>query len=76
MEKVGQLSILLAERLGTGRFGSVFQGKFTNVAEEVAIKKMEKKKVQVDSSFYIKANGYPNIIGYYGTETMDGNEFM
>ena len=53
------------KELGSGRFGAVILGKFKDFNEEVAIKKMEKKKVQVDSSLYLKANGQLNIINYY-----------
>ena len=65
-----------AKELGSGRFSAVILGKFKDFIEEVAIKKMEKKKAQVDSSVYLKANGQLNIINYYGTESTDDNEFM
>ena len=72
VEKVGQLSIFRAERIGTGRFATVFPGKFQDVSKEIVIKMMEKKKVQVDSILYLKANGKPNIINYYGIDSTDG----
>ena len=65
------------ERLGSGRFGSVFPAKLKDVEEEVAVKKMKKKEILVDSSLYRKANGHPNVIGYYGTEcSKDVDELM
>jgi len=57
------------ERLGSGRFGPVFFGRFTDISQnlDVAIKRMRSDKMQVDSSLYVKANGKQNIIKYYGT---------
>ena len=75
MAKIGQLSILCAESLGSGHFGSVFPGKITNVVEEVAIKRMKKDEIEIDSSLYTRANGQPNVIGYYDTDD-DTNKFM
>ena len=71
IERIGRLSILWDERLGSGRFGSVFPGKCKDVQEGVAVKRMEKKKINIDTSLYLKAKRHPNIIGYYETETMD-----
>ena len=71
------MSIFLAESLGTGRFGSVFPGKLKDVREEVAIKKMEKERIQIDSNVYVKLNGQSNVIKYYGTdESTDDDKFM
>ena len=78
-EKIGtHFSILRAERLGIGRFGTVFPGKLKDVAEEVAIKRMEKTNVRVDFGLYVKANEHPNIITYYGTDYSrdEDDEFM
>lgn len=75
VERIGQLSIFHAESLGTGRFGTVFPGKFTGVAEEVAIKKM-KGNVHVNFDTYLKANGHQNIIGYYGTNYSMDHKFV
>jgi len=75
--EIGQLSIFRDERLGSGRFGSVFPGKFKDIEEEIAVKKMKKKEVVIDFSLYRKVNGHPNVIGYYGTEcSTDADEFM
>ena len=77
VEVVGNnLSIFRAESVGYGRFGTVFPGKIKDVKEEVAIKRMEKKKVRVDSSLYLKTNGNPNIVNYYGTDYSTDVEFM
>ena len=74
--KVGQLSIFRAERLGSGRLGGVFTGKIKDVKEEIAIKRMMKKKVRVDFSLCLKTNGNPNIITYYGTDYYSDVQFM
>ena len=74
---VDQLRTLRDERLGSGRYGSVFPGKFLHFPKEVAIKKMEKTKVRVDSRLYVKLNGQPNVIGYYGSSnSTDDLEFV
>lgn len=57
VEEIGQIIILLDERLGSGRFGSVFPVKSKGVTEEIEIKKIEKKKVNVDSSLDMRLNG-------------------
>jgi serine/threonine protein kinase len=75
VENIGRLSIFSAECLGSGRFGSVFPGKFLDVDEEVVIKKIEKSKVQVDSDAYLKANGQQNIVNYYTTDYSTDNKF-
>jgi len=76
MENIGRMSFFSAESLGSGRFGTVYPGKFQDFDEEVAIKKMRKKKVQVDSNLYVKTNGQQNIINYYGTEITEQDEFV
>ena len=40
--------------------------KLKDVEEEVAIKKMMRRNVRIDSSLYVKINGQPNVINYYG----------
>ena len=68
--KIGQQLILYPEKdLGRGRFGAVFTGKFKTV--KVAVKKMKKKEIQIDSILYFQAGGHPNIVNYYGTEETD-----
>ena len=70
VEKVGDLSVFHTERLGSGRFGTtVFIGKYNErtAAEDVAVKRMEKDTIQIDSKVYIIANGQPNVIKYYDT---------
>jgi len=70
VEKIGELSVFHTERLGIGRFGTaVFIGKCNEItaAEDVAVKMMEKDMMRIDSSLYIRANGQPNVIKYYGT---------
>ena len=77
VKRLGKMSIFLAESLGTGRFGSVFPGKLKDVREEVAIKKMWKERIQIDSNVYVKLNGKSNVIKYYGTdESTDDDKFM
>ena len=76
MENIGRMSFSSAERLGSGRFGTVYPGKFQDFDEEVAIKKRWKKNVQVDSNLYVKTNGQQNIINYYGTEITEQDEFV
>jgi serine/threonine protein kinase len=76
-ENIGsQLSIFRNERLGAGRFGTVFPGQINKITEEVAIKKMQKEKVRVDSSLYLKLNECPNVVNYYGTHELKDDEFM
>jgi len=70
MERVGEMSVFHTQKLGLGRFGTaVFIGKYNErtVAEDVAVKKMVKGKIQIDSSLYLRANGQQNVIKYYGT---------
>jgi serine/threonine protein kinase len=69
------MKILLSERLGSGRFGTVFPGKLKDVPHEVAIKRMEKGRIRIDSGHYYKTNGHPNLIGYYGTNSTN-DEFV
>ena len=77
VKRLGKMSIFLAESLRTGRFGSVFPGKLKDVREEVAIKKMWKERIQIDSNVYVKLNGKSNVIKYYGTdESTDDDKFM
>ncbi len=74
---ISRLSLLRDESLGSGRFGTVFPGKLKDVAEEVAIKKMAKIQVKVETSLYSKSNGQPNLIGYYGIAySSKDDEFM
>ena len=76
MEKVGQgqLSICRSKCLGSGRFGKVFPGRFKD-AVDVAVKRIEKELVQVDSNLLLTVNGHPNIRNYYDTDETDP-EFM
>ena len=74
MEKIGQLSFCQDDLLRRGRFGSVHEGKFKDCIK-VAVKRMRKKDIQVDSNVYLKASGHPNIVDYYGTGESD-NGFM
>ena len=70
IERVGELSVFHTQKLGLGRFGTaVFMGKHNErtAAEEVAVKKMDKGKIQIDSSLYLRANGQQNVIKYYST---------
>ena len=70
VEKIGELSVFHTERHGIGRFGTaVFIGNYNEgiAAEDVAVKMMENGKIWIDSSLYLKANGQPNVIKYYGT---------
>lgn len=71
VQKIGRMNIFSAERLGTGRFGTVFPGKIKDVVEEIVIKRMKKDNIQVDSSHYVKTNGQSNIIEYYGIDESD-----
>ena len=72
-QTVSELSVFQvfqAKRLGSGRFGTaVFMGKYNDgiAIDDVAVKRMEKDKILIDSSFYRRANGKPNVIKYYGT---------
>ena len=49
VEKVGQLSIFRAERLGTGRFATVFPGKFQDVSKEIVIVRAPKGAFIIDN---------------------------
>ena len=71
------LSIFRTEKLGSGQFGAVFVGKFQDVVEEVAIKRMSKKeKIHIDSNLYLKANSKPNVIKYYGIDYSTDDDFV
>lgn len=73
-EKIDELSVFHAERLGTGRFGyGVFMGKYNQgiAAEDVAVKRVEKDQIKIDSILYLKANGQQNVVKYYGTHETD-----
>ena len=70
MEKIGKLSFNRAQLLGAGRLGKIFVGKFKN-SLEVAIKRVEKGETEVDFTLYMKVNGHPNIIQYYGDSSKD-----
>ena len=75
MEKVelGHLSICRKKHLGSGRFGKVFPGQLNDTVD-VAVKRMEKGLVQVDTKL-VSSIVHPNIINYYGTDETDF-EFM
>jgi hypothetical protein len=75
MERIGKLSFRRADSIGLGKqHCEVFHGKFENTLA-VAIKRMQKKRTKVDSTFYLNTNGHPNIIQYFCTED-DDIEFM
>ena len=76
VKDIGWLNIFRDERLGSGRFGRVFTGKLKFVALDIAVKRMKKKLVKVDSNLYLKANEHPNVIGYYGIECSTKRKFM
>jgi hypothetical protein len=73
LEKIGQLSFSRADCLGSGRFGKVFIGKLTSDdgVIDVAIKRMEKEKIIVESIILPKVNGHPNVINYYTIDESD-----
>ena len=74
MEKIGKLSFAPDDNwVRRGRFGTVFAGRF-NSSIKVAVKRMIKKDIQVDSGIYL-ASGHQNIVDYYGTGEWD-NGFM
>ena len=72
MEKVGigHLSICRTKYLGSGRFGKVFPCKYKGVVD-VAVKRMEKELVQVDSNLLLMTIGHPNIVNYFDTDETD-----
>ena len=75
MEKIGKLSFAPEDNwVRRGRFGTDFVGRFNSLIK-VAVKRMRKKDIQVDSSVYLKASGHQNIVSYYGTGEWD-NGFM
>ena len=75
MEIIGHLSYRKAYHLGTGKYGKVFHGQYKN-AIPVAIKRMEKGRMKVDSIIYNIANGHPNIIHYFYTNEDADFEFL
>lgn len=70
MEKIGKLSFNRAQLLGAGKFGKIFVGKYKN-SLDVAIKRVDKSETEIDCAVYVKANGHPNIIQYYGINNKD-----
>ena len=73
--EIDKLRFRRSDRLGTGKFGWVFRGKYENVVT-VAIKRMEKQLTELDSRLYSIANGHPNIIHYFYTNEDDDFEFL
>ena len=67
---MGHLSFCQDDCLGSGNFGTVFIGKFKNVVD-VAIKQFKKGHIRVETNILLKANGHPNIVNYYDTDTTD-----
>ena len=73
-EQIGLLSLSKSEVLGTGCNSTVFKGCFINTID-VAIKRVEKSFIHVESNQLLKAALHPNIIRYYATED-DHIEFL
>ena len=74
VERIGKLSFRRADCIGSGRYGKVFHGKYSN-AVSVAIKRIEKERTRLLSNYYLRANGHPNIVQYFATKDKD-YEFM
>ena len=70
MEKIGELTFFRSDLIGSGRFGWVFRGKLTD-AVDVAVKRIEKRLVHVESKDYLMAHKHPNIIRYFATKHKD-----
>jgi hypothetical protein len=74
VEKIGKVTFSRCDRLGKGRFGCVFKGKYGKSLIDVAIKKIVKGETLMDSSQYIKVDGHPNLIKCFCLKKTD-NEF-
>ena len=79
MEIIGRIRFRRTDSIGLGKqHCEVFRGEYAQDAKyvrAVAIKRMQKQRTQVDSTFYCKTHVHPNIIQYFGTED-DEIEFM
>ena len=74
-EPIGLLSVSKSEVLGIGcNATAVFKGHFMS-AIDVAIKRVKKSFIRVESNQLLKAALHPNIIRYYATED-DHIEFL
>ena len=73
-EPIGLLSVSKSEVLGIGCNATVFKGHFMS-AIDVAIKRVKKSFIRVESNQLLKAALHPNIIRYYATED-DHIEFL
>jgi serine/threonine protein kinase len=73
-KQVGLLSLFKSEVLGKGCNGTVFRGHFLSTID-VAIKRVDKSFIRVESNLLLKAALHPNIIRYYATED-DHIEFL
>ena len=71
---VGKLSFYRENRLGLGKYSSVFKGKFED-KKTVAIKRLLKDQSRVDSHLLLNGGGHPNILPYNCIEEADV-EFM
>ena len=68
MELHGKLSFTRTDRIGkTGRFGSIFRGKFENITD-VAIKRILKSELKVELDVLHKAQTHSNILRYFCSE--------
>jgi len=74
-EEIDKITFRRSDRLGTGKFGWVFCGKYEHVVT-VAIKRMEKQLTKLDSRLYNIANGHPNIIHYFYSNEDDDIEYL
>lgn len=72
--KIGKLSFSRENRLGVGRFSSVFNGTFENT-KSVAIKRLLKYQSRVDFHLLMNVGCHPNILQYCCIEQEDV-EFM
>ena len=73
--EIDKLRFSRSDRLGTGKFGCVFRGKFANVVT-VAIKRMKKQLTELDSIIYNIVSHHSNIINYYYTNEDDDFDFL
>lgn len=71
---IGKLNLDRKDRIGFGKYSSVFKGKFED-KKTVAIKRLQKHQSRVDSHLLSNGGGHPYILAYFCIEDIDV-EFM
>lgn len=67
-DRIGKIRFCRRDNLGSGRFGSVFQGKYDD-KYDVAVKRVVHTDFLVEIDVLKKAQNHPNILRYYGNDS-------